>query len=49
MSDPGSTYRSRDEIAGVRQKRDPVEHVRQLLVDAGGVDNSELKKIEKVR
>ena len=28
MSDPGSTYRSRDEISSVRQQRDPVEHIR---------------------
>lgn len=48
MSDPGSTYRTRDEIANVRQKRDPVEHVRKLLLDNGLADAAELKKIEKV-
>lgn len=47
MSDPGSTYRTRDEIANVRQKRDPVEHVRKLLLDHGLADAAELKKIEK--
>ncbi|RZC92494.1 hypothetical protein C5167_041838 [Papaver somniferum] len=32
MSDPGSTYRSRDEISGVRQERDPVERIRKLVL-----------------
>lgn len=49
MSDPGSTYRTRDEIANIRQKRDPVEHVRKLLLDHGLADAAELKKIEKAR
>jgi pyruvate dehydrogenase E1 component alpha subunit len=47
MSDPGSTYRTRDEISSMRQQRDPIEHVRKLLLEKAGVDNAELKKIEK--
>jgi pyruvate dehydrogenase E1 component alpha subunit len=47
MSDPGSTYRTRDEVSGVRQARDPVEAVRKLLLERAGVDAGELKKIEK--
>lgn len=47
MSDPGSTYRSRDEISNVRQQRDPVEHVRRLLLDNNLAEPSELKAIEK--
>ena len=47
MSDPGSTYRSRDEITNVRQQRDPVEHVRRLLLDNNLAEASELKAIEK--
>ena len=48
MSDPGSTYRTRDEISSMRQLRDPIEHVRKLLLEKAGADPSELKKIEKV-
>lgn len=47
MSDPGSTYRTRDEISNVRQHRDPIEHVRKLLVDSGLADAAALKAIEK--
>ena len=47
MSDPGSTYRTRDEISTMRQQRDPVEHVRKLLLDNGFADASDLKKLEK--
>ena len=48
MSDPGSTYRTRDEISSMRTQRDPIEHVRKLLADVVGVEPSELKKVEKV-
>ena len=49
MSDRGSTYRTRDEISTMRQQRDPVEHVRKLILDNGFADASDLKKLEKVR
>jgi hypothetical protein len=32
MSDPGSTYRSRNEIQGIRRERDPIEHVRKIIL-----------------
>lgn len=47
MSDPGSTYRTRDEVSDVRQRRDPIEHVKKLLLDAEFVQPTELKKLEK--
>ena len=47
MSDPGSTYRTRDEVSGVRTRRDPIELVRRLLTEAGGVDPAELKAVER--
>lgn len=47
MSDPGSTYRTRDEISSIRQQRDPVEHVRRLVLDNKLAEASEVKAIEK--
>ncbi|KAG1327056.1 pyruvate dehydrogenase E1 component subunit alpha-1, mitochondrial [Cocos nucifera] len=47
MSDPGSTYRTRDEISGVRQERDPIERVRKLILTYEMACASELKDIEK--
>jgi hypothetical protein len=39
MSDPGSTYRSRDEINAMRTERDPIERVKKLLL-ANGKEHS---------
>ncbi|CAM6085332.1 unnamed protein product [Calypogeia fissa] len=47
MSDPGSTYRTRDEISGVRQERDPIERIRKLLIAQEIATVAELKNIEK--
>jgi pyruvate dehydrogenase E1 component alpha subunit len=47
MSDPGTTYRSRDEVAGVRQVRDPIEYVKKLLLDNNFLTADEVKNIEK--
>ncbi|KAH1058430.1 Pyruvate dehydrogenase E1 component subunit alpha-1, mitochondrial [Glycine soja] len=47
MSDPGSTYRTRDEISGVRQERDPIERVRKLVLSHDIAAEKELKDIEK--
>ncbi|KAK9903407.1 hypothetical protein WJX75_004838 [Coccomyxa subellipsoidea] len=47
ISDPGSTYRTRDEIQGIRRARDPIEHIRTLLQEHSFADSSELKRIEK--
>ncbi|XP_043706177.1 pyruvate dehydrogenase E1 component subunit alpha-1, mitochondrial [Telopea speciosissima] len=47
MSDPGSTYRTRDEISGVRQERDPIERVRKLILSHEIATEKELKDIEK--
>ncbi|CAI8587724.1 unnamed protein product [Vicia faba] len=47
MSDPGSTYRTRDEVSGVRQERDPIERVRKLLLSHDIATEKELKDTEK--
>uniref|UniRef100_A0A7N0V0I6 pyruvate dehydrogenase (acetyl-transferring) n=1 Tax=Kalanchoe fedtschenkoi TaxID=63787 RepID=A0A7N0V0I6_KALFE len=46
MSDPGITYRKRDEIRRVRQERDPIENIRRLILAHGVADEKELKEAE---
>ncbi|WOL20241.1 pyruvate dehydrogenase E1 component subunit alpha-1, mitochondrial-like [Canna indica] len=47
MSDPGSTYRTRDEISGIRQERDSIERIRRVILSHELASISELKDIEK--
>ena len=47
MSDPGTTYRNREEIALTRSTRDPLEFVKRTLIDAGFADAEEIKETEK--
>lgn len=47
MSDPGITYRTREEINEVRTNRDPIEIVRKLLLENSWANEAELKDIEK--
>jgi pyruvate dehydrogenase E1 component alpha subunit len=47
MSDPGVTYRSRDEIKHVRDYRDPINLVKLMLVENSWATEKELKAIEK--
>ncbi len=46
MSDPGITYRSREEVSGVRQARDPVQTVKGWLLDQAGATAEEVKALE---
>jgi pyruvate dehydrogenase E1 component alpha subunit len=46
MSDPGTSYRTRDEVQEVRQTRDPITGFRDRLVGAELAEVSELKSIE---
>jgi len=46
MSDPGTSYRTREEVQEMRQKRDPITSFRERLVDAGLALLPELKGIE---
>jgi pyruvate dehydrogenase E1 component alpha subunit len=47
MSDPGTTYRNREEIALTRSTRDPLEFVKRTLIEANFADAEEIKEIEK--
>merc|ERR1739848_667115 len=46
MSDPGTSYRTRDEVQEVRQTRDPILGFKEKVVAAGLADAEELKKME---
>ncbi|MBT4428681.1 MAG: pyruvate dehydrogenase (acetyl-transferring) E1 component subunit alpha [Rhodospirillaceae bacterium] len=46
MSDPAK-YRTREEVSKVRQERDPIEHVRDMLVAAGHADDDSLREVDK--
>ena len=47
MSDPGTTYRDREEIKEIRAARDPIECVKNYIIDAGFGEAGELQEIEK--
>jgi len=47
MSDPGTSYRTREEIQEVRQTRDPIMLWREAAVGAGLLDAAELKKVDQ--
>jgi pyruvate dehydrogenase E1 component alpha subunit len=46
MSDPAK-YRTREEVQEMREKRDAIEHVRQLLLTGGHASEDDLKAIDK--
>jgi len=46
MSDPAK-YRTRDEVNEYRQKRDPIEHVREILLSRHNVPEDDVKAIDK--
>lgn len=46
MSDPGTSYRSRDEVQEVRQTRDPITLFKERIVNAELLSNDEIKKID---
>jgi len=43
MSDPGTSYRSREEVQEVRQNRDPVTSFKDKILQANLVTEKELK------
>jgi len=46
MSDPGTSYRTRDEIQEVRQTRDPITGFKDRIIKAGLCTAEELKEID---
>lgn len=46
MSDPGTSYRTRDEIQGVRQSRDPINVFKEKILDSGLLTADEIKKLD---
>lgn len=46
MSDPGTSYRSRDEVQGVRQTRDPITLFKERIITADLTTAEEIKKID---
>lgn len=46
MSDPGTSYRTREEVQEVRQTRDPITSFKEKILSAGLATADELKKIE---
>ncbi|GJJ12062.1 hypothetical protein Clacol_006303 [Clathrus columnatus] len=47
MSDPGTTYRTREEIQRMRSTQDPIRGLAQYIQDWGVASEEELKEIEK--
>jgi pyruvate dehydrogenase E1 component alpha subunit len=48
MSDPGTTYRTREEIQQMRSKSDAINKLRSKIVESGFATESELKAIDKL-
>ncbi|SPP89227.1 probable pyruvate dehydrogenase E1 component subunit alpha, mitochondrial [Drosophila guanche] len=46
MSDPGTSYRSREEVQTVREKRDPISSFRGQIIALSLATEEELKKLE---
>ena len=46
MSDPAK-YRSKEEVQKVRSESDPIDFVKQMLLDGGHADEAKLKEIDK--
>ena len=47
MSDPGVGYRSRDEVIESRKIRDPIEYIKNIILENELMTKDELKKHEK--
>eukprot|EP00828_Plagiopyla_frontata_P032007 TRINITY_DN417_c0_g1_i6.p2 TRINITY_DN417_c0_g1~~TRINITY_DN417_c0_g1_i6.p2 ORF type:complete len:107 (+),score=17.00 TRINITY_DN417_c0_g1_i6:96-416(+) len=46
MSDPGLSYRSREEVSDVRKQRDPISYVKSIMIDSKACTKEEIEEIE---
>ena len=46
MSDPAK-YRSKEEVAKMRQEHDPIDHLRDRLLEAKLIDEAEFKNLDR--
>lgn len=46
MSDPGLTYRTREEVAEIRKTTDPILQLRNIILDNRVATENDLKDIE---
>jgi pyruvate dehydrogenase E1 component alpha subunit len=47
MSDPGTTYRTREEVQRMRSTQDPIQGLKQKILEWGIVSEDELKTLDK--
>ncbi|CDZ98379.1 mitochondrial pyruvate dehydrogenase e1 component beta subunit [Phaffia rhodozyma] len=47
MSDPGTTYRTRDEVQRMRSTQDPINGLKKNIIEWGVADEATLKAIDK--
>lgn len=47
MSDPGVGYRSRDEVIETRKQRDPIEYIKNIIIENDIMSEKEIKNLEK--
>lgn len=47
MSDPGTSYRTRDDVTNVRRERDCIDQTKNRIIEAGWATAADLKKIDK--
>ena len=47
LSDPGTTYRTREEIQKMRSSSDPIQGLKNHIIEWGVMEESELKKVDK--
>ena len=47
MSDPGITYRNRDEVSNVRKTKDPILLLKNRILENEVATEKELKNIDK--